>query len=162
MRKPKFTLTKKDESLAALVAMAGHVTLAVWARDCALRVLPFFTSRFPKDTRPQDALDTLQAWIESGQFNMAVIRNASLNAHAAAREVGEDAPARSAARAAGQAVATAHVRTHAMGAALYAQQTVHRAANPESALEMVAHERDWQYHRLQELISSASENQGKF
>lgn len=44
---------------------------------------------------------------------MADIRKASLNSHAAAREVGEDSPARSAARACGQAVATAHVLRHA-------------------------------------------------
>ena len=37
---------------------------------------------------------------------MAVIRNASLTAHAAAREVGEDNAVRSVARAAGQALAT--------------------------------------------------------
>jgi hypothetical protein len=40
---------------------------------------------------------------------MAAIRKASLDAHAAARDVGADTPARSAARAASQAVATAHV-----------------------------------------------------
>ena len=43
-------------------------------------------------------------------FKMADIRESSLAAHAAAREVKEnDDAARSAARAAGQAVATAHV-----------------------------------------------------
>ncbi|OGB63001.1 hypothetical protein A2X44_03250 [candidate division CPR3 bacterium GWF2_35_18] len=42
---------------------------------------------------------------------MAVIRKASLDSHAAARDVGEDNPARSSARSAGQAVATAHVKT---------------------------------------------------
>ncbi len=87
---------------------------------------------------------------------MQIIRNASLNAHAAAREVGADNPARSAARAAGQAVATAHVRTHAPGAALYAQQAVHRAAKPEDALERVREERDWQYNHLIELKTNKS------
>jgi soluble lytic murein transglycosylase-like protein len=79
---------------------------------------------------------------------MAVIRRATLDAHAAAREVGEDNPARSAARAAGQAVATAHVRTHALGAALYARQAVYRSAAPSRAEAAVAKERDWQVRRL--------------
>ena len=79
---------------------------------------------------------------------MAVIRGASLASHAAAREVGEDNPARSAARAAGQAVATAHVATHSLGAALYAQQAVFRAADPADAEAAVAREREWQYRRL--------------
>ncbi len=151
MKKPVFKLTKKDEPLDALVADSSHMVLAVWARDCALRVLPYFTSQFPDDFRPQKALEILQAWIDTGEFSMAVIRSASLNAHAAAREVGEDVPARSAARAAGQAVATAHVRTHALGAALYAQQAIHRAAAPTQAEKAVSVERDWQFQHLIEL-----------
>jgi hypothetical protein len=77
-------------------------------------------------------------------FKMAIIRRASLASHAAAREVGED----SAARSAGQAVATAHVPTHSMGAAIYALQAVYRAANPLEADAAVARERDWQYKHM--------------
>jgi hypothetical protein len=80
-----------------------------------------------------------------------VIRKASLDAHTAAREVGEDNPARSAARAAGQAVATAHVRTHAPGAALYALQAIHRATGAWEADAALTREREWQYQRLLEL-----------
>jgi hypothetical protein len=138
MKKPKFKLTQRDETLEALVAQTDHRTLGVWAKACAERVLPYFEQAFPEDARPRQALETLQAWIETGQFSMAVIRGASLGAHAAARDVGEDNPARSAARAAGQAVATAHVRTHAPGAALYAQQARHRAAAAKEAEAAVA------------------------
>jgi hypothetical protein len=84
-------------------------------------------------------------------FKMAVIRKASLDSHAAAREVGEDNAARSAARAAGQAVATAHVPTHSLGAANYALQAIYRATGPADADSAVAKERDWQYQRLREL-----------
>jgi hypothetical protein len=79
---------------------------------------------------------------------MSVIRKASLDSHAAAREVEEDNAARSAARAAGQAVATAHVARHAYGSAIYAQQAIHRATDSSDA---VAKERDWQYQRLRDL-----------
>ncbi len=82
---------------------------------------------------------------------MAEIRKASLGSHAAAREVGEDNAARSAARAAGQAVATAHVPSHSIGAANYALQAIHRAANPSDADAAVAKEHDWQYQHLLEL-----------
>ncbi|MDQ6834355.1 MAG: hypothetical protein M3008_13245, partial [Chloroflexota bacterium] len=78
-------------------------------------------------------------------FTMSVIRKASLDAHAAARDVGEDSPARSAARAAGQAVATAHVPRHALGPAIYGQQAIYRATDSEDA---VKRERNWQYQRL--------------
>ena len=137
--------------MAALVAATDHRTLGVWALDCAARVLPYFTDAFPDDPRPGAALAALQAWIATGAFRMATIRGASLGAHAAARDVGADTPARSAARAAGQAVATAHVRTHAPGAAIYAQQAVNRAAAPADAAAAVAAERAWQYGHLVEL-----------
>ena len=82
---------------------------------------------------------------------MAVIRKASFDSHAAAREVGEDNAARSAARAAGQAVATSHVPRHAYGAAVYAQQAIYRATDSLEVDIAVAKERDWQYHHLVDL-----------
>jgi hypothetical protein len=146
----KFSLARMDPSLVDLVGKTDKKTLAAWAIDCAERVLPYFEEKFPKDPRPRNALAALRTWIKTGEFSMAFIRKASLDAHAAAREV-EDSPARSAARAAGQAVATAHVRTHSLGAAQYAIQAIHRTALPSKAEAAVAKERDWQYRRLNEL-----------
>lgn len=151
MGKSKFSLTHKDEAMKALVGKMDHKTLAIWARDCALRVLPYFEKENPEDRRPRQAIDTLQAWIDTGVFRMADIRGASLASHAAARDVGVDNAARSAARAAGQAVATAHVPTHSLGAANYAQQAIHRATSAPEADAAVARERDWQYGHLLEL-----------
>ena len=87
---------------------------------------------------------------------MAVIRQASLASHAAAREVGDDNAARSAARAAGQAVATAHVPRHAYGPAVYAQQAIYRATNPSDADAAIAKEREWQLQHLLDLRDSRS------
>ncbi|MBZ0297070.1 MAG: hypothetical protein K8L99_31205 [Anaerolineae bacterium] len=151
MKKSKFSLTYKDEALEALMQNTDHKTLAVWAIGCAERVLPYFEERYPQDHRPRNAIETLQTWIETGVFKMAVIRKASLESHAAAREVGEDNPACAAARAAGQAVATAHVPTHSLGAANYALQAVHRASSAEDADAAVVKERAWQYQHLLEL-----------
>jgi hypothetical protein len=147
-KRPGFSLTAKDEPLEELVRGTDKKTLAIWAIDCAMRVLPFFEEKYPEDHRPQNALETLRAWITTGVFPMADIRRASLASHAAAREVGEDNAARSAARAAGQAVATAHVPTHSTGAANYAVQAVFRAAKPSDAEAAIARERDWQYQHL--------------
>lgn len=138
------------------MAEADHRTLAVWAKDCAARVLGTFEADHPDDPRPRAALDTLQAWIDTGEFSMRVIRAASLGAHAAARDTGADNPARSAARAAGQAVATAHVRTHAPGAARYAAQAIHRASGAAEAEAAVEAERAWQIERLRELVHGAA------
>ena len=79
---------------------------------------------------------------------MAVIRKAALDSHAAAREVKDDDVARSAARAAGQAVATAHVPTHALAAAAYAATVIRDATLPANADAATAKEREWQYQHL--------------
>src|SRR5690606_10116154 len=155
MKKPKFSLVAEVAPLREMMEGIDHKTLAVWAIDCAGRVLPYFEAAYPDDQRPRRALEALQAWIDTGEFHMAVIRKASLDAHAAAREVGEDNPARSAARAAGQAVGTAHVITHAPGAAVYALQAIHRAAGDSEAEAAVAAERAWQRARLAALREAA-------
>jgi hypothetical protein len=155
MPKARFSIAHNDEMLT-LVEDTDQKTLAVWAIDCAERVLPFFEQQFPDDQRPRHAIEALQAWIDTGVFKMAVIRKASLDAHAAARDVGADTAARSAARAAGQAVATAHVPRHAYGSAVYAQQAIYRAAEPAEADAAAARERDWQYAHLLQLRENTS------
>jgi hypothetical protein len=143
----KFVITHKDPEMLELVGKTDHKVLAKWAIECAQHVLPFFEDKYPDDDRPRKAIETLQKWIGDGIFKMAVIRKVSLDSHAAARDVGEDSPARSAARACGQAVATVHVPRHAYGSAIYAQQAVFRA-NPTNAEAAAAKERDRQFERL--------------
>jgi hypothetical protein len=156
MRKTKFSITHKDLATLNLMAKTDHKTLAIWAIDCAERVMPYFEEKYPEDKRPRNAIEALQAWIDTGVFKMKEIRGASLTSHAAAREVGEDNPARSAARSAGQAVATAHVPTHSIGAANYALQAIHRASATLEAEAAVAKERDWQYQHLLRLREKSS------
>ena len=146
--KSKFSVTHKDKRIAELVRKTDHKTLAVWVVDCVERVMPYFEEKYPEDHRPRNAIETLQAWISTGEFEMAIIHGASLSSHAAAREVGEDDAARSVARAAGQAVATAPVPPHSIGAAIYALQATHRATYPSDADTAVAKERNWQYQHL--------------
>ena len=151
MKKSKFSLTYKVESILELVRKTDKKTLAIWAIDCVERVLPYFEEKYPKDHRPRNAITTLRTWLRTGTFNMAAIHKAALASHAAAREVGEDNAARSAARAAGQAVSTAHVPTHSVGAASYALQAIYRATITSDADAAIAKERDWQYQHLIDL-----------
>jgi hypothetical protein len=157
MGKNKFTITHKDEEMLGLMQKTDHKTLAIWVIDCAERVMPYFEDKYPKDDRPRKAIKTLQDWIGTGEFKMAVIRKASLDANSAAREAGVDSPARSAARAGGQAVATAHVPRHSYGSAIYAQQAIYRASKPLDAQQAEAKERDWQYNHLLKLGSGRTE-----
>jgi hypothetical protein len=127
-----------------------HKALGLWAAECAEHLLPYFEKDYPGDTRPRDALNTLRDWAHTGKFSMPVIRGASLGAHRAAHEVEmEDKTASFAAHAAGQAVATAHVPTHALGPVLYSMKLV-ASTNPTDAKAAVALEREWQLRHLPE------------
>jgi truncated hemoglobin YjbI len=118
------------------LAHDSHVLLARWAADCAERVLHLFV-RCSDDPRPQQALDIARAWA-GGEVKTGKAMKASLAAHAAARQVNEKA-AIAAARAAGQAVATAHAADHSMGALLYALKALEasgRSSGPELRLQL--------------------------
>ncbi len=129
-----------------------HAALGLWAAECAERVLPYFERASPEDIRPREAIKALREWSQNHIFYMPVIRAASLGAHASAKEVEkEDIIACYAAHAAGQAVGTAHVPTHALGAVLYAIRLV-VTLRPEDAKIAVIQERDWQTQRLPEYL----------
>ncbi|NLA38718.1 MAG: hypothetical protein GX882_04925 [Methanomicrobiales archaeon] len=118
-----------------------RVLMAAWAADCAERVLPLFERASPGDCRPRRAIEACREWARAGVFRMVDIRWVSL----AARDVTPGSAAQFAARAAGQAVATAHVPQHAYGAAWYALKAV-AAAEPADVIR----ERKWQVGRLPE------------
>lgn len=151
MKKPILAKTSMDTSIEELAGRTDHRTLAIWAADCAERVLPYFEERYPEDNRPRKAIDALRTWVQTGVFRMADVRRDALAAHAAARGVEAYHPARSAARAAGQALATAHVPRHALAAALYAATAIRDATNSSDAEGATLREREWQCQRLVEL-----------
>lgn len=96
-----------------------HRLFALKAANEASRVLPIFEKERPKDRRPRQAIKAIKDWAQGRRkLSMAEVRKLSLNAQAAARQTKSDA-ARFAARAAGQAVATWHVPTHAMAVPYY-------------------------------------------
>ena len=89
-----------------------HRLLALWAADCAEHVLSTVW-KDDNDQRPLDAIRQARAWAR-GEFSAGEARKAAVAAHAAARESQDDA-ATAAARAAGHAVATAHMADHSLG-----------------------------------------------
>jgi len=94
-------------------------SLALKAAKEAERVLPIFEIERPNDDRPRKAIEAIRAWAQGKRtLGMKEVRTLSLGSHAAAREARTDA-ARFAARAAGHAVATWHVPTHAMAVPAY-------------------------------------------
>lgn len=116
---------------ASTLSEADRRVLAVWAADCAERVLRLFESQAPGDTRPREAIAGLRAFAR-GELRIGVVRALSAQAHAAAREVREPV-AVAAARAAGQAAGTAHMAAHARGASAYAAKAAGLAAPGDPA-----------------------------
>jgi hypothetical protein len=122
---------------------ADRRAVAVWAADCAERVLALFEAEAPEDSRPRDAIARLRAFAR-GELGVAEARRRFV-AHAAAREVSAPA-AVAAARAAGQAASIPHMGAHALGAAAYAAKAAGLAA-PDRP-EAVAQEMHWQLDRM--------------
>ena len=113
--------------------------VAVWAADCAERVLGLFEAEAPGDIRPRDAIARARAF-GRGELDVAEeIRRRF--AGGAARERSTPAAA-AAARAAGQAAAIPHMGAHALGAAAYAAKAVGLVARERPAA--VGDEIEWQ------------------
>jgi hypothetical protein len=122
-----------------------HRLLAAWAADCAEHVLDYFCSQHPDDDRPRRAIEQARAW-SRGEISMTQARQAAYAAHDAAKIA--TGSARDAARAAGHAVATAHMADHELGAAAYAIRTVRAAAPVDRRDEAGRSECQWQRERL--------------
>jgi hypothetical protein len=113
------TSPKPKRGISAERNSRYHRLFALKAAQEAGRVLPIFEKEYPNDHRPRRAIEAIRAWAQGKlELTMAEVRRLSLGSHAAAREARTDA-ARFAARAAGQAVATWHVPTHAMAVPYY-------------------------------------------
>lgn len=124
---------------------ADHHLLALWAADCAQHVLHLFEEAQPGDDRPRRAIEQARAWAR-GEITMTQARTAAFAAHAAAREA--SGPAREAARAAGHAVAVAHMADHELGAAAYAIRAVRAAVPPDQRDDAGRAECLWQRAQL--------------
>jgi hypothetical protein len=118
-----------------------HRLLALWAADCAQHVLHLFEEARPGDDRPRRAIEQARAWAH-GEITMTEARTAAYAAHDAARET--CGAAKEAARAAGHAVAVAHMADHELGAAAYAILAVRAAAGGERPDEAGRAECEWQ------------------
>jgi len=111
----------------------------IWALDTAQHILPRFSDLYPDDPRPNQCLVIGRQWLQE-PVPFKLIRATALAAHAAAREA-KDPLAVAAARACGHAIATIHVQTHCIGAALYGLK-----ACPDEMAKKA--ERAWQLDHL--------------
>jgi hypothetical protein len=145
-RDPRFVAIHRG----GLLDPPTHRLLASWAADCAEHVLPLFEAQCPHDGRPRRAIETARAW-SRGEATVGQARKAAYAAHAAARSA-PDPAAREVARAAGHAVATAHMADHELGAAAFAIKAVRLASPEPDAIAAGKRECRWQREQLPEAI----------
>ena len=113
-------------SLESLRAIGG------WAADCAERALSLYETHADSDARPRAAIEGIREFAGGGK-RTARLRTLALEAHAAAREIGDPAAA-AAARAAGLAAASAY--THPLADVQQTKHIVGPAAYAALALEL--------------------------
>ncbi|MGN6127680.1 MAG: putative immunity protein [Humibacter sp.] len=100
--------------------------VALWAADCAERVLALFEAEAPDDGRVRDGIERARAFGRSeldaaGEIRRRFVAGRAINSV-------KSPAARAAAQAAGQASGVAHMGAHALGAAAYAAKASALAA----------------------------------
>ncbi len=118
--------------------------VAMWAADCAERVLAVFEEEAPGDSRPRDSIARTRAF-GRGELDVAEEIRRRFAGGAAARDASTPAAA-AAARAAGQAAAIPHMGAHALGAAAYAAKAA-GLVSPERP-DAVGEEIRWQLRSM--------------
>lgn len=125
--------------------------VALWAADCAERVLQLFEAEAPADGRPADGIARARAFGRGELDTAGQIRDRFVAGRAANAVTG--AAAIAAARAAGQASGVCHMGAHALGAAAYAVKAVGLAAtDPDAAMEA---EIRWQQEHMSRPVRDA-------
>lgn len=117
--------------------------LALWAADCAARVMPLARGHGEYDVVLADALSRARAF-GRGESSAAEEIRKRMQAVKTAGSA-EDAASAAAARSVGQAAAVAHMGAHALGAAAYAVKAVSLA---EGGGPAGASESEWQVAHL--------------
>lgn len=104
------------QALLEQISLQSHRVLVEWAFICVERPLEILDRHLPGDRRPRTAVELCRQWA-AGEVKMPVAKKALLAAHQAAKTAGpEDAAL---CHAVGQACATVHVETHAIGLPIY-------------------------------------------
>lgn len=124
MNKPKKMLgdwrDPQIQSLMRLIETQSKKSVALWCICYAQeQILPIYEKHCPGDNRPEKALLAARDWLD-GKTRLPAVKKIILQeCHAAAREATANPAAQAAARTCGQAAASIHVPSHALGLAFY-------------------------------------------
>lgn len=137
-RKNQILFSRSSPCLQDLLALIGeqkHRTLVMWAFLCVNAPLACLKAKYPQEERPETAVRLCREWA-MGRVKMPIAKKALLEAHAVAKELSDPVDI-ALCHAVGQACATVHVETHAIGLPLY---------------ELTAIVRRWGIERCQEAV----------
>lgn len=105
------------QQLLALIRQQKHRTLVMWALQCALTPLDKLNELYPHDERGNEAIRLSEEWAK-GHVKMPTAKKAILAIHGFAKEM-NDPLGIALCHAIGQACATVHVESHAVGLVIY-------------------------------------------
>jgi hypothetical protein len=127
----------------------NQISLSKWAIKCAQHILEDITIKNNVIAEINNGFATNELW-QIGKASVADVRRAAFKIHKLARII-ENESQKSALRTAAHAIATAHVKEHAMICSDYAIKTI-QLLYPDR-LHKVTEERQWQLRELELLIS---------
>ena len=112
-------------SLRNLIDTQSKDTIRKWCLGYAEeKLLPIFEKHCPGDSRPRNAANAAQEFLD-GKVKFLVVKDIILNqCHQAARELDANPVAQAAARAVGQGSAVVHTLTHSLGLFFYTAAAV--------------------------------------
>lgn len=134
------------QELTALMRVQNHRTLVMWALDCAKGTLAQFESKYPHEPRPRICLAVSEQWAR-GEAKMPAARHAILDAHQAAKEIGDSAYG-ALCHAIGHAGATVHVASHALGLPMYELTAIVLSCDPDGFRRPVTQKIHFYYENL--------------
>lgn len=105
------------QPLIDLICKQNHRTMVLWAFDCVEIPHKQLKNKYPNETRWRQAIVTSDKW-SKGEVKMRIAQRAILDAHAVAKDL-DDPIDQALCHAIGQATATTHVETHALGLPFY-------------------------------------------
>lgn len=126
-RKNQILFTRDSECLQELLSLIRtqkHRTIVMWILEWAEKSAATLTERYPNDKRPITALHLCKEWAK-GNVKMPEAKRALLDVHAMAKELTNPVDV-ALCHAVGQACASVHVETHAIGYVMYALTAIVR------------------------------------
>jgi len=136
------------EKIDELYEKISQVNLAKWSLLMAKHILDIADIDYNSIDAIVDGFMVNELW-QTGNARMHDVRQAGLKIHKIARECNSEIK-KTAFRVTGQAVASGHMREHAMVASDYAIKTIGLISSND--IDAITFEREWQFNELKKFL----------